>query len=405
MSNVDARQAALDRLAISGGTPVRSTLLSYGHQIIEQADLDAVTRVLKSDWLTTGPVVEEFEHAFAALVGAKFAVAVNSGTAALHAAAFAAGVGPGDEVVVPALTFAASANCVLYQGGTVKFADVRADTLCADPASVERCITDKTRALVVVDYAGQPADLDEILALARARGIAVIEDAAHAIGATYRGRSVGTISDLTTFSLHPVKQMTTGEGGMVTTDDPALAAKLRMFRSHGISSDARQREAVGGWYYEMVSLGYNYRLTDFQSALGLAQLKRLPAWLDRRRAIAARFAEAFRGMPGIEPLAVLPDRVSSWHLYVVRLDPARLSAPRAEVFRALRGERIGVNVHYIPVPWHPYYESLGYRRGGWPAAEEAYEQILTLPLWAGMTDDDVDDVVEAVGKIVAAYGA
>lgn len=400
----DPRQAALSRLAINGGTPVRPALLSYGHQIIEQSDLDAVNKVLLSDWLTTGPVVEEFEHAFAEFVGARHAIAVNSGTAALHAAVFAAGVEAGDDVIVPALTFAASANCVRYQGGTVVFADVRPDTLTVDPASVERCMTDRTCAIVVVDYGGQPADLDDVRTLARARGIPVIEDAAHAIGATYRGGRVGAIAELTTFSLHPVKQMTTGEGGMVTTDDDALAQRLRMFRSHGIASDARQREAVGAWYYEMVALGYNYRLTDFQSALGLAQLGRLPIWLDRRAAIARAYGEAFESIEGVEPLAVLPDRRSTWHLYVVRLPRERFSVPRTEIFRALRGERIGVNVHYIPVPWHPYYASLGYARGGWPAAEGAYEEILTLPLWAGMSDKDVNDVIEAMTKIVAAYG-
>ena len=271
----------MSELAIDGGVPVRTHILPYGHQWIGDDDVEAVIQVLRSDWLTTGPNVAQFEEAFAAQVGAKYAIAVCNGTAALHAAVFAAGIGPGDEVIVPAMTFAASANCVLYQGGTVIFADVRADTLNLDPACVEAAITPRTRAIVTVDYTGQPSDLDELNALAARHDLKVIEDASHALGATYRHRPVGKLAHLTTFSLHPVKHITTGEGGVITTDDAELAARLRLFRNHGITTDHRQRETAGSWFYEMVDLGYNYRLTDFQCALGLSQLKKLPAWLTR----------------------------------------------------------------------------------------------------------------------------
>lgn len=392
-------------LAIRGGRPVRDRLLTYGHQVIEQVDLDAVTGVLRSDWLTTGPVVSEFERAFADFVGAAHAVAVNSGTAALHAAAAAANVGAGDDAVVPALTFVASANCIRYQGGTVRFADVRPDTLNLDVAAARAALTPRTRAIVTVDYGGQPSDLDDLSEMAHANGALLIEDASHALGATYKGRRVGTIADLTTFSLHPVKQMTTGEGGVVVTNDEALAARVRAFRSHGISSDAREREARGAWHYEMTSLGFNYRLTDFQCALGIAQLTRLPVWLARRAEIAAAYTRAFASLDGVDPVGELADRQSSWHLYVVRFAHGRFRVGRSEIFAALRAEGLGVNVHYIPVPWHPYYRDLGYARGQWPAAERAYEEIITLPLWAGMTDADVDDVVAAVRKVHAAFSA
>ena len=391
------------RLAVEGGTPVRPTMLPYGRQAIDDDDVAAVTKVLKSDWLTTGPVVAEFEQAFAARTSARHAVAVSSGTAALHTAVFAAGIGPGDEVIVPAMTFAASANCVRYQGGTVVFADVRPDTLNLDPAAVEPLITQRTRAIIAVDYSGQPADLDELSTLCRARDITLIEDAAHALGATYRGRTVGSIVHLTTFSLHPVKHITTGEGGMVTTNDPALDARLRAFRNHGITTDHRQRSVAGSWFYEMVELGFNYRLTDIQCALGLSQLTKLDRWLERRRAIAARYATGFAGVPEVDSITVQTDRVPVWHLYPIRLGLERLRVGRAEVFKALRAENIGVNVHYIPVPWHPYYQKLGYTKGQWPVAEDAYERLISLPMFHAMTDADADDVINAVCKVVAHY--
>jgi perosamine synthetase len=391
------------RLAVEGGAPVRATLLPYGRQSVDDDDIAAVTEVLKSDWLTTGPKVADFEQTVAARVGAGHAVAVSNGTAALHAAAFAVGIGPGDEVIVPALTFAASANCVRYQGGTVIFADIRPDTLNLDPAAVEPLITQRTRAIIAVDYSGQPADLDGLSALCRERNITLVEDAAHALGAFYRGRAVGSIAHMTTFSFHPVKHITTGEGGMVTTSDPALDVRLRAFRNHGITSDHRQRSIAGSWFYEMVELGFNYRMTDFQCALGISQLAKLDRWLERRRATAARYTTAFEDLPEVIAPTVLPDRTSAWHLYPVRLNLERLTVGRAEVFRALRAENIGVNVHYIPVPWHPYYQRLGYTKGQWPVAEDAYERLISLPMFHAMTDADADDVINAVHKVITRY--
>ena len=392
-----------EHLAIEGGSPVRATVLPYARQIVDDADVAAVAQVLRSDWLTTGPMVERFEAAFAEWVGAQHAVAVNSGTAALHAAAFAAGVGPDDEVIVTPMTFAASANCVLYLGGRPVFVDVRPDTLNIDPAAVTQAITARTRAIVAVDYTGQPADLDELRAIARQHGLTLIEDAAHALGATFRQQRIGALSDLTTFSLHPVKHITTGEGGLITTEDEALARRMRWFRNHGITSDHRQRAEKGGWYYEMVDLGYNYRLPDINCALGLSQLGKLEAWLARRREVVARYGAAFASQPAVQSLVILPDRQSAWHLYPILLDLTRLRVGRTEVFAALRAEGIGVNVHYIPVYWHPYYQSLGYRHGLCPVVEAAYERLITLPLFPAMTDQDVDDVIEAVTKVVQAY--
>lgn len=390
-------------LAIDGGSPVRRTPLPYGRQAVDEADIAAVVDVLQSDWLTTGPQVAAFEEAIAGYVGAREAVVVNSGTAALHVAAFAAGIGPDDEVIVPPLTFAASANCVLYLGGRPIFADVLPGTLNVDPQDVARKITPRTRAIIPVDYTGQPCDHDAIRALADAHGLTVIEDAAHALGATYRGRQVGTLHELTTLSFHPVKHITTGEGGMVTTDDPTLAARMRAFRTHGITADFRQRAEVGSWVYEMVALGYNYRLPDLNCVLGLSQLRKLGHWLAQRRAIVARYTQAFSGLPTVELLDVLPDTEPTWHLFVIKLNLERLRVGRKEIFAALRAENISVNVHYIPVYWHPYYRQLGYERGLCPVAEAAYERLITLPLFPTMTDQDVEDVIAAVYKVLEAY--
>lgn len=395
----------MKKLAIDGGIPVRANLLPYGRQSVDEADIAAVVAVLQSDWLTTGPKVTEFEAAWAQRVEARHAVVVNSGTAALHAAVFAAGIGPGSEVIVPPITFAASANCVLYQGGTPVFADVQPGTLNLDPAAVERAITPRTQAIIAVDYAGQPTDLDELASLSSKHGLVLIEDAAHAIGATYKGNPIGTLSHLTTFSTHPVKHITTGEGGFVTTNDALLAERMRWFRNHGITADHRQRTEKAAWFYEMVALGYNYRLPDINCALGLSQLCKLDAWLARRRAIAARYYEAYADLPAVQPLTVRPDRNPAWHIYPVLLDLASLRVDRAQVFAALRAENIGVNVHYIPVYWHPYYEKLGYPRGLCPVAEAAYERLITLPLFATMDGQDVEDVVVAVSKVVKAYAA
>lgn len=393
-----------EALAIDGGTPVRKTLLPYGRQSIAEEDIQAVANVLRSDWLTTGPKVAEFEEAFAAWLGAKFAVSFTSGTAALHGAAFAAGLKPGDEAITTPMTFAATANCVLYLGATPVFADVSPDTLNIDPEQVAARITPRTRAILPVDYAGHPADMDEIQELASQHGCIVIEDACHALGAEYKQRRTGSVSDMTVFSFHPVKHLTTGEGGMVTTDRADFAETLRRFRNHGISSDARQRQSDNKWHYEMVLLGFNYRLTDVACALGLSQLKRLEENLSRRRQIAVLYAAAFSDLEGVTVPAVRAEVNPAWHLYPIRLNLEGLAADRGQIFRALRAENIGVNVHYIPVHLHPYYrDRFGDRTGEYPIAEDAYGRLISLPMFHRMTDEDVNDVVRAVGKVVDRY--
>jgi perosamine synthetase len=395
-----------ETLAIDGGTPVRKTFLPYGRQSIAEDDIQAVVDVLRSDWLTTGPKVAEFEEAFAAWVGSKHAVSFSSGTAALHGAAFAAGLKPGDEAITTPMTFAATANCVLYHQAAPIFADVTADTLNLDPEKVTEKITPRTRAILPVDYAGHPAELDAINQIAASRGLTLIEDASHALGAEYKGRRTGSLADMTVFSFHPVKHLATGEGGMVTTDRSDFAETLRRFRNHGISSDARQRQRAGQWHYEMVLLGFNYRLTDIACALGLSQLKKLEANLSRRRDIAARYTSGFRDLAALTVPAVRPGANPAWHLYPIRLNLEKLNADRAKVFRALRAENIGVNVHYIPVHLHPYYrDHLGHRAGEYPVAEDAYERLISLPMFHGMNDCDVQDVIAAVAKVVNRYAA
>jgi perosamine synthetase len=391
-----------EALAILGGMPVREMLLPYGRQAVDESDISAVTEALRSDWLTTGPRVGEFEETFAAAVGAKFAVSFSSGTAALHGAAFAAGLGPGDEAVTTPMTFCATANCVLYQRARPFFADVSVDTLNLDPAAAEEKISARTKAILPVDYSGHAADLDALMDLAERHGLTVIEDASHALGGEHRGRRVGSVAHMTTFSLHPVKHVTTGEGGMVTTDQADLAETLRRFRNHGISSEARERQSAGQWQYEMVLLGMNYRLPDINCALGLSQMKKLDQNLARRREIAAIYGTRLAGLPGLILPAVRSGVNPAWHLYAVRVDAAK----RAQVFRALRAENIGVNVHYIPVHLHPYYrERFGYKGGEFPVAEGAYGQLLSLPMFPAMTDTDVDDVVRAMGKVLEHYAS
>jgi UDP-4-amino-4,6-dideoxy-N-acetyl-beta-L-altrosamine transaminase len=398
---MSATPTSREVLAIHGGSPVRETLLPYGHQSIEESDIQAVVDVLHSDWLTTGPKVDEFEEAFAAYVGAKHAVSFSSGTAALHAAAFAAGLATGDEAITSPITFAATANCVLYQGARPVFADVTRDTLNIDPEHIAVRITSQTRAVLPVDYSGHPADLDAILNLAEQHGLTVIEDACHALGAEYRRRRVGGISHMSVFSFHPVKHLTTGEGGMVTTDRAEFAQTLRRFRNHGISTDARQRQTAGQWYYEMTLLGFNYRLTDVACALGISQMERLAANLARRRRIAARYTAAFRNMPGVIAPTVRSEVLPAWHLYPIRLDLARLTADRAQFFRALRAENIGVNVHYIPVHTQPFYRRMGFSFGDFPRAEAYYAQAISLPMFATLADAQQDEVVAALRRALA----
>ncbi len=381
--------------------PVRSTLLPYGRQSVDEDDIAAVAEVLRSDWLTTGPKVEEFERAFATFTGSAFAVAVSSGTAALHAAMAALGIGPGDEVIVPAITFVASANCVVYQGGTPVFADVDARTLLVDPADVERKITARTRAIIAVDYAGQPCDYAALRALAARHKLALVADACHALGGAAGGQPVGSLADLSTFSLHPVKPITCGEGGVITTSSADLAAKMRVFRNHGISTDFRQREKLGSWAYEMVGLGYNYRLSDLQCALAASQLRKLPGWVARRQEIAARYDAAFAAATAFRPLAVRPGVAHGYHLYVIGL---RAGLDRGAFFTDLRAQGIGANVHYAPVYLHPFYrEKFGTVPGLCPAAESASAQILTLPVFPRMTDADADDVIAAVQRVASRH--
>jgi perosamine synthetase len=387
--------------ALHGGAPVRSRMLPYGRQWIDEGDVKAVAGVLASDYLTTGPAVRAFEDAFAARVGARHAVAVSSGTAALHAAVHAAGVGPGDEGITTPLTFVADANAVVYEGGRPVFADVERDTLLIDPTEVERRVTKRTKVLIAVDYGGLPADISALRAIAKQHGIAFIEDACHALGARFGERTVGSLADMTVFSFHPVKHVTTAEGGMITTDDDRLAEKLRIFRNHGITTTPGERTT---WEYEMVDLGYNYRLSDVHAALGLAQMGRLDAFIERRREIAAAYDRAFERLPARARPVVPAGRDHVWHLYVVRLELDRLKADRAEIFAALRAENIGVNVHYIPVTHHPYYrERFGTGPGLCPAADAVYACILSLPIFPRMSPSDVEDVIEAVRKVLAWY--
>lgn len=376
--------------------PRRAAPLPYGRQWIDEDDIAAVVDVLRSDWLTTGPRVAEFEGALAAATGAREAVAVSSGTAALHLTMAALHIAPGDEVIVPTLTFAASANCVVYCGGTPVFADVDAETLLIDAADVARKITPRTRAIVAVDFAGQPCDYDALRALADEHGLTLVADACHSLGATERGRPAGSLADLTCFSLHPVKNITTGEGGAITTDDELIARRLRALRNHGVTSDRRERVESGAWFYEMVELGFNYRLTDFQCALGRSQLRKLPAWIERRQEIARLYDTAFAHDLGIRGLAVRPDVSHAYHLYVVRV------ADRDRVYGTLRDAGIGANVHYIPVHLHPFYrERFGTGEGLCPVAESAYAEILSLPLFPQMRDEDAAYVVEVVRALAA----
>ncbi len=391
-------------LAINGGTPVREAMLPYGKQTIEQDDIEAVTNALQSDFLTTGPEISAFEKEFASFVGTAEGVAVSNGTVSLHTIMNAIDVQPGDEVIVPTMTFIATANSVLMQGGTPVIADVQPGTLLLDPTDVEKKITDKTKAVVAVDYAGQPCDYDELRALCDKHNLVLIDDAPHALGGTYKGKSVGTLADLNSFSFHPVKAITTGEGGMITTDNADFAERMRKFRNHGISKTAEQRQSQDTWEYEIHDLGYNYRLTDVQCALGRSQLKKLPQWVARRQEIAAKYDEAFANLSGGTPLTQKDDRTRGRHLYVGLVDPDVLSVGRKEVFEALRAEGIGVNVHYIPVHMQDLYKKkLGTKEGMCPVAEDAYSRMITLPLFTKMTDEDASDVIKAVEKICAAY--
>ncbi|MCI5157174.1 MAG: UDP-4-amino-4,6-dideoxy-N-acetyl-beta-L-altrosamine transaminase [Candidatus Electrothrix sp. AUS1_2] len=368
--------------------------IPYGKQVVDEQDIVAVCDVLRSDWLTTGPAVAEFERAVRRYVGAEHGVAVSSGTAALHCAMYAINIGEYDEVIVPTMTFAATANSVVFQKGRPVFADVDPDTLLIDPECVEKLITPKTKAIIAVDYAGQPCDYDALRSIADSNNLILLADSCHALGAKYQGRYLGSLADITVFSFHPVKHITTGEGGMAVTDNAELAARMRLFRNHGISTDFREREKQASWHYEMIDLGFNYRLSDIQCALGMSQLKKLPSFLDRRERIASLYNELLAGFQSVKPLAVGRDIHHAWHLYVVKVRDAEF---RQAVFNELRSIGIGVNVHYIPVHLHPYYQknhSTG--KGLCPVAEKEYQRIFSLPIWPGMDDEDVQAVVRNI---------
>jgi perosamine synthetase len=393
-----------EKLAIHGGSPVRNRYLPYGRQQIDEEDIHAVVNVLRSDYLTTGPVIQQFEEEMAKYTGSKYAVSFSNGTAALHAACFAAGISAGDEVITTPMTFAATANSVLYQGGKPIFVDIDPDTYNLDPALIKQKITKKTKAIIPVHFTGQPAEMDVILEIARDHNLIVIEDAAHALGATYKDRKIGSIGDMTMFSFHPVKHITSGEGGMITTSREDLYNKLLQFRTHGITRESVEMyENHGPWYYEMQFLGFNYRITDIQSALGLSQLKKVNQFIEKRKSLVQLYQKELQKIGELQLPYQLPHVESSWHILVVKLNLEKLNGGRKEIFEALQKENIGVNVHYLPVHLHPFYRSLGYRRGTCPIAENCYEEFITLPLYPGMNEQDVMDVVAAVKKVMSYF--
>lgn len=395
----------MEKPAIEGGTPVRETPIFYGHQYIDEADIQAVEEVMKSDYLTCGPKIGELEKKLCDVTGAKYAVVCANGTAALHIAALCAGVGEGDEVITTPITFAASANCALYCGARPVFADIDPETYNIDPAKVEAAITPRTKAVVAVDYTGQSVELGPIRESCKKHGLVLIEDGAHVIGTTYKGRPNGSIADMTTFSFHPVKTVTGGEGGAVLTNDEILYKKLLLYRAHGITREEKlmEHEPDGPWYYEQISLGYNYRITDMQAALIISQLDKLPMFSARRKEIVKRYDEAVRKMPELFVQREIPESDTTRHLYILRIVPEKLKINRRQFFDALAAENVHCNVHYIPTYYFPYYEKLGYRRGLCPHAEKLYEEILSLPLYYAMSDEDVESVIEAVKKIVNYY--
>ncbi|MFC2027885.1 UDP-4-amino-4,6-dideoxy-N-acetyl-beta-L-altrosamine transaminase [Chloroflexota bacterium] len=379
----------------------KNQFIPYGHQWVDDDDIRAMIDVLESDWITQGPKVDEFENKVAAYCGAKYGVAVSNGTAALHAACAVAGISAGDEVITTPISFLATANAVVYCGGKPIFADISENTLNIDPDEIRKRLSGKTRAIIPVDFAGHPANLDEIMSVAHENKLVVIEDAAHALGAEYQGHKIGGISDMTTLSFHPVKHITTGEGGMILTDSEDYYEKLRVFRHHGINRDNLGK---GAWYYEMHNMGYNLRLTDFQCALGLSQISKLDRYVRRRREIAEQYNEAFAQVPVIVTPLEQEHVKAAYHIYVIQLQPEELKVGRREVFDALRAEKIGVNVHYIPIHLQPYYQkTFGYKQGDYPKAERYYERAITLPIFPKMSDDDIGNVINAVIKVVDRY--
>ena len=396
----------MERLAIKGGYPVRGGKIYYGRQWIEEEDIAAVNEVLRSDFITCGPKVEEMERLLETYTGAKHAVAVSNGTAALHCACIAAGIGPGDEVITTPLTFAASANCALYCGAKPVFADINSETYNIDPESIKNHITENTKAVVAVDFTGQAVEIEKIRKICDENNLIFIEDAAHSIATKYNGRRVGSLADMTTFSFHPVKTITGGEGGAILTNDDTLYNKLVLAHTHGITHDESLMEGApheGPWYYEEVSLGYNYRITDFQAALIVSQLNKIEKFAARRKEIVKKYDEAFSKIPEIIVQKEIPESDTCRHLYIIRLDLKKLSCTRKEFFDAMSAENVQCQIHYVPVYWFPYYQHLGYEKGLCPNAEEVYKSIMSIPLYPRMTDQDVKDVIHAVEKVVTNY--
>lgn len=394
-----------EKLAIYGGSPIRKNYLSYGKQKIDEDDIEEIIKVLKSDYLTTGPVVYKFEEKISKYVNSKYAVSFSSGTAALHAACYAAGIRSGDEVITSPITFAASANCILYCNAIPVFADINSETYNIDPGDIEKKITRNTKAIIPVDFTGQSVDLDAIKEIARKNKLIVIEDAAHAIGTKYNGKCIGSISDMTVFSFHPVKTITTGEGGMVTTNNEEFYKKLILFRTHGIikEKDLLISQDEGPWYYEQIDLGYNYRITDIQCGLGISQLNKINDFIKIRKEIVKIYNEELSKIDGIiiQKEELFSD--TSRHLYIIKLELEKFKVGRKEIFEALLAENIGVNVHYLPVYLHPYYKNLGYNKGLCPRAEELYKAMITLPLHISMTKEDISDVTNALKKVLNYY--
>lgn len=396
----------MEKLAINGGIPVRDTKIYYGKQWIDENDIYAVDEVLRSDYVTCGPKTQELERSLEQYTGARHAVAVSNGTAALHCACMAAGIGAGDEVITTPLTFAASANCALYCGAKPVFADVEEDTYNIDPKSIEDKITDKTKAVVAVDFTGQAVKHREIREICDRHHLIFIEDAAHAIATTYNGVQVGNLADITTFSFHPVKTITGGEGGAVLTNSDELYQKIQLVHTHGITHDpVLMEEPVheGPWYYEQIMLGYNYRITDIQAALIVSQMKKLDQFKARRKKIVKMYDEAFAQIPEIIVQKEIAESDTCRHLYIIRLDTEKLSCTRREFFDAMSAENVQCQIHYVPVYWFPYYQKLGYKKGLCPVAEEVYKGIMSIPLYPKMTDQDVSDVIHAVTKVVENY--
>ncbi|HEY2991250.1 MAG TPA: DegT/DnrJ/EryC1/StrS aminotransferase family protein, partial [Methylomirabilota bacterium] len=376
--------------------PPRRDFLPFSLPSIGDEEIAEVVAALKSGWITTGPRVKRFEDAIAGYVGSQHAVAVASATAGLHIALRALDVGPGDEVIVPTMTFCSMANVVLHLGARLVLVDVGPDfNVTAD--AIEAALSPATRAIAPVHFAGQPCDMEAITAVARRHQVPVVDDAAHAIGAELGGRKIGTLGAMTVFSFYATKNLTTGEGGMVTTDDPALADRVRRLSLHGMSRDAWKRYTnAGSWFYEVVEPGYKSNMSDVQAALGIHQLAKLDGFIARRAQIAGRYTAAFASLPQVAAPRVLPGRRHAWHLYVISLALDRLDTDRGGLIEDLRARNIGCSVHFIPVHRHPFYRELGYKPAMFPRAEALYAGCISLPLYPGMSDDDVDDVIAAV---------